>query len=49
MIRIVQVGVGVRGRQWTRIIQEAPDATAVAYVYLRFSGSEGEFDGSGVP
>ena len=49
MIKIVQVGVGVRGGQWARVIQEAPAATAVAYVDLRFSGSEGALDGNGVP
>ena len=36
MIRIAQVGVGVRGKQWARVIREEPNAAVVAYVDLRF-------------
>jgi len=30
--RVVQVGLGVRGRQWARVIAEAPNAEVVAFV-----------------
>lgn len=34
-IRFVQVGVGVRGRQWSRVIREDPRTELVAYVSRR--------------
>ena len=51
MIRIVLVGVGVRGRQWARVIREEADAETVAYVDRRFPdlNTEGLFDPQGVP
>ncbi|HRY21417.1 MAG TPA: hypothetical protein P5198_07895, partial [Flexilinea sp.] len=32
MIRIIQVGLGVRGIQWADVIRKHPDTTVVAYV-----------------
>jgi predicted dehydrogenase len=51
VIRIVQVGVGVRGRQWARIVREEASAQPVAYVDRRFPalGHDGNFDSRGVP
>lgn len=34
-IRFIQVGVGVRGTHWSRVIREDPRATVAAYVDLR--------------
>jgi len=51
VIRVVLVGVGVRGKQWARIIREEADAQAVAYVDRRFPdlNTEGLFDPHRVP
>jgi predicted dehydrogenase len=35
ILRFIQVGVGVRGTHWARVIREDPRATVVAYVDLR--------------
>jgi predicted dehydrogenase len=32
MLRIVQIGVGMRGRTWARLVQQHPDLVAAAYV-----------------
>jgi predicted dehydrogenase len=34
-IRFIQVGVGVRGAQWARVIRENPQTTIAAYVDIR--------------
>ena len=34
MLRMVQIGVGMRGRTWAHLVREHPDVTAVAYVDL---------------
>ena len=51
MIKLILAGVGVRGRQWARIIHEEADAQAVAYVDRRFPdiSAGGTFDPQGVP
>ncbi|NLE77644.1 MAG: Gfo/Idh/MocA family oxidoreductase [Chloroflexi bacterium] len=35
MMRFVQIGVGVRGRQWSRVVREEPGAQMVGYVARR--------------
>jgi predicted dehydrogenase len=49
--KFILVGVGVRGRQWARVIREEANAQAVAYVDRRFPdlSTGGTFDPQGVP
>jgi predicted dehydrogenase len=52
MIRVLQVGVGVRGATWARIIREEPNATIVGYVSRRLPVLKqrvAEFGDEGVP
>jgi predicted dehydrogenase len=52
MIRIVQVGVGVRGETWARIIRDDPNAEVVGYVARRLPALKqrvAEFGDEGVP
>lgn len=52
MVRVVQVGVGIRGEQWSRVIQDNPDTTVVGYVARRLNVLKErvkEFGDEGVP
>jgi predicted dehydrogenase len=51
VIKFILVGVGVRGRQWARVIHEEVGAQTIAYVDRRFPelSAEGAFDAQGIP
>jgi predicted dehydrogenase len=52
MLRIVQVGVGVRGEDWARVVCDNPDIKTVAYVARRLNVLKArvrEFGDEGVP
>ena len=52
MVRIVQMGVGVRGEKWAQIIREEPNSVNVGYVARRLPVLKqrvAEFGEEGVP
>ncbi len=48
-IRIIQVGMGVRGRQWAKVIRDDPRAENVAYVRNRVDRAKNDLAAWGEP